>query len=406
MSAAHPLRILVVQETDWLDRGPHQQHHLFERLAAPGRRSGGHTVRVLDYQIRETFWPRGALIRPTETHPNVSRAGVSGSVTVVRPGTLGLPALSRLLSVPSFYLTLQQQIRTFQPDLIVDYALSTGVPALLTARQHNIPFLLHMIDNLPTLAPRPLQAIARAVERWLLPRADHTLSINHVLREYALQRGANPATAHYIPSGVDLTRFSPDLPTAELRARWGLAPDDVVLLFIGWLYTFAGLETIVRLLPQLPPHVKLLIVGEGDAEARLRALHTELELGPRVVFTGRVPYADAPRYMALADICLLTSDINDVMRYIVPIKTFEYMAAGRPVLATHLPGLKGDIPPGNGILYADPAEFLPILTRLATDPAERTALGQSARAFAEQNHDWDKLTDAFEQLLQSLIPSH
>lgn len=402
MTPARPLRLLVVQETDWLDRGPHQQHHLFERLAARK-----HTVHVLDYQIRETFWPRGPLLRPTETHPNVSRAGVGGSVTVVRPGTLGLPALSRLLSVPSFYLTLQQQIRAFQPDIIIDYALSTGLPALLTARQHNIPFLLHMIDNLPTLAPRPVQAIARAVERWLLPRADHTLYINHVLREYALQRGADPATAHYIPSGVDLTRFSPDLPTADprvgdLRAHWGLAPDDVVLLFIGWLYTFAGLETIVRLLPHLPPHVKLLIVGEGDAEPSLRALHAELDLGPRVIFTGRVPYADAPRYMAVADICLLTSDINDVMRYIVPIKTFEYMAAGRPVLATHLPGLKGDIPPGNGILYADPTEFLPILTHLATHPAERTALGQSARAFAEENHDWDKLTDAFEQLLHSL----
>ncbi|MEK7329140.1 MAG: glycosyl transferase GT4 family protein, partial [Chloroflexota bacterium] len=62
------MRLLVTQETDWLKRGPHQQHHLFERLAARG-----HSVTVLDFEILYTPWPRAPLFAPRQEWPAVRR---------------------------------------------------------------------------------------------------------------------------------------------------------------------------------------------------------------------------------------------------------------------------------------------------------------------------------------------
>lgn len=393
-------RILVVQETDWLQRGPHQQHHLFERLAARG-----HTITVLDFEILYRPWPQAPLFAGRAQWPAVNRTGrPSPGVTVIRPATLRLPLLARPLSLITFYFELLRQCRTARPAVIVDYALSTGLPALVVARQFNIPFLFHVIDALHTIVPfGVLQPLAKLFERGLLRAADETLYINEELRQYGLSLGAKPARAQVIRTGVDLQRFRPDLDPQALRAQWGLAPTDVVLLFIGWLYEHAGVDTLLHQLPNLPAHVKLLVVGTGEAEVRFKTLCADLNLTNRVIFTGQQPYDLAPQYMALADICTLYSTVNNITRHIVPIKTYEYMAAGRPVLASPLPGVEKDVPAGNGVLYVPESELPTALTQLL-DSAYRQRLGGQARAFVEANCDWDKLTDDFEHWLEQARP--
>ena len=389
------LKLLVVQETDWLKRGPHQQHHLFERLTLRG-----HEIVVVDFEILYTPWPRAALLARKQTWSNVSRALPNAGVRVVRPGTLRLPGIARLLTLFTFYRALQELAATFQPDIFIDYALSTGIPALRVARQHEIPFLMHVIDSLHTLVPnRSLQPFARSVEKRLLRTADRTLFINHELQDYGIALGARQETASTIHTGVDLERFHPRNEPDRLRQEYGFRSDDVVFTFIGWLYEFTGIDAIMQALPELPAAAKLLIVGVGEAEARLRHLATELGIGMRVVFTGRQPYESIPAFMAAADICLLFSEINQVTRHIVPIKLYEYMASGKPVLASKLPGVMREVPPGNGVIYARADTLLSALTKLLA-PETRRQEGEQARRFVELNCDWETLTDEFENLLQ------
>lgn len=388
-------RILVVQETDWLKRGPHQQHHLFERLAARG-----HVITVLDFEILYTPWPRSPLVAPRFQWAAVTRTpSQSPGVTVIRPATIRLPLLARPISLVTFYFELVRLCRTLKPDVLVNYALSTGLPALMAARQFKVPFIFHVIDALHTIVPVGfLQPVAKLFERNLLRAANRTLYINEELRQYGVNLGASRDNAHMIRTGVDLGRFRPDLETRALRARWGLADTDVVLLFIGWLYDHAGVDTLMRQLPNLPPSVKLLVVGTGEAEARLKSLASELQLAQRIIFTGQQPYDLAPSFMALADVCTLYSTVNNITRHIVPIKTYEYMAAGRPVLASPLPGVERDVPSDNGILYVPEAELAAALQQLL-DPHYRQTLGALARAYVEQHCDWDKLAEEFEQWL-------
>jgi glycosyltransferase involved in cell wall biosynthesis len=130
-------------------------------------------------------------------------------------------------------------------------------------------------------------------------------------------------------------------------------------------------------------------------------LHSELGLGNRVIFTGHQPYDLAPQFMALADVCTLYSTLNNITRHIVPIKTYEYMAAGRPVLASPLPGVMRDVPSGNGVLYVPETDLASTLGSLL-DPAYRRTLGTQARTFVETHCDWNHLTDQFQTLLKTI----
>lgn len=386
------MRLLVVQETDWLRRGPHQQHHLMERLV-----SRGHEVTVLDYPILREHWPREPLWQPRRVVTDVHRVRPDGVVRVVRPATLSLKPLARPSSLVTFAAELERQARRQRPDVIVSYALSTGLSALRVARRHDVPLLFHVIDALHAIVPvGALKPVARAVERAIYRRADEVVLINERLRDYALAMGARAESSHVLRTGVDLSPPA-EAERAATRAALGIEENDLILFFMGWLYDFAGVDRVARLLPDWPANVRLLVVGDGDHYAMLQRLRDE-RLGERLLLTGRVPFERIPAHLAAADVCLLPFDHNPATEHITPIKLYEYMAAARPVLASELPGVMRDVPPGNGVCYAPPEEWGPLVNQMQ-DPVRRAELAARGRAFVEANCDWERLTDTFEALL-------
>ena len=392
------MRILVVQETDWMQRGPHQQHHLFERLS-----ERGHEITVVDFEILYTPWPKTPLLAPRMEWNNVSRTNPKARIQVIRPQTIRIPGIARITSLITFYSEIARITRSLRPDLIVDYAISTGVSALLLARSKRIPFIMHMIDSLHTLAPHKLiWPLARSFEAQLLRSADATIYISEQLKEYGITLGARSDTACKISSGVDLKRFHPNHDRIEIRRTLNIADDDVLLVFVGWIYDFAGVDTVMHTLPDLPTNLKLLIVGDGEAKERLQDLQDSLGLHDRVTFAGQQAYDKIPNFMTAADVCVMYSDLNPITRNIIPIKTFEYMASGRPVLASELPGVMREVPPGNGIIFTKKDELRNALQRLLNS-STREEEGTKARAFVQEHCDWSKLTDRFEEVLNTIV---
>lgn len=385
------MRIVVVQETDWLQRGPHQQHHLFERLSLRG-----HEIVVLDYPILRPHWPYEPLLAPRVERENAARLYEGARIRLITPATLSLRPLARPSSVIAHRAELLHLLRQAPPDVIVSYALSTGLPALRLARRYGIPFVFHVIDALHAIVPsRLLRPIARRVERYLFAAADEVILINDHLRDYAVRMGARPERARVLRSGVDLRRFAPAANLA-LRAELGIAPDDWVLFFMGWLYPFSGVREVAVSLNGAPPQVKLLVVGDGDDYEALCRLR-DTALGERLILTGRVPYGRIPDLIAAADVCLLPFRTVPATEHIVPVKLYEYMAAGKPVVSAPLPSVRRDVGDENGVVYA-PAEDQ---VRAALAIRERAAeLGRRARAFVEAHCDWEAITTEFEALLQ------
>jgi glycosyltransferase involved in cell wall biosynthesis len=141
--------------------------------------------------------------------------------------------------------------------------------------------------------------------------------------------------------------------------KYNIAPGDLVLLFAGTIYNFSGLDKIIASLPgalQKNPDLKLLIVGSGEQENRLKSMVRDLGLERSVIFTGFISYPELPRFVNLADICINPFEINKITNIIFPGKIYQYLACEKPVIATKLQGMLDVFPVGDqnsGIHYFD-----------------------------------------------------
>jgi glycosyltransferase involved in cell wall biosynthesis len=170
---------------------------------------------------------------------------------------------------------------------------------------------------------------------------------------------------------------------------------------MGWLYDFSGLQEVLKEMAKCKREglgVKLLIVGDGDALEELQRERAELGLEDYVAFAGKQPYAKIPEFIAASDICLLPAHDNAIMHDIVPIKMYEYMAMGKPVIATRLNGVQREFGDDHGVLWIDrPEDALRKAMELVNE-GHITAHGEAARQFV-RNNDWAAVVDDFEQEL-------
>jgi glycosyltransferase involved in cell wall biosynthesis len=391
------MKILVVQESDWLRRNPHQQHQMLERLSAQG-----HQVLVLDYPIRWRDDGKG-LVAPRRLHRGVAKVIPEADITVIRTASLRISGIGKLSWLATNVLEMAYAFRSIEPDVVVILGLSNGLPALLLARLAGVPVVVHLIDALHTLAePRALRPIARWFERQLLSHADWVIVINKALGAYAVRLGADPAHVERIPTGVDTVHFGPHVSGAAVRAEYGISPDEHVLLFIGWLYTFSGLKELATTMadrPDLAAGLRLLVVGDGDLMPELQRLRDQ-RLGNRLVLAGQQPAARMPEFAAAADICLLPTEVNETTAHIVPAKLYDYLAASKPIVASPLPGLQQEFGTDGGISFADgPGNLLTTVATLLASPEELAQRSAAISRTVEAIGGWDDVTKRYADVL-------
>jgi len=394
------MRILLVQDSDWLERGPHQQHHLMDRLSLRG-----HDVRVIDYEITWGRKPRREWYSRRKVFSGVSRVLKGSGVRVIRPGILKFPLLDYFSIVFTHGVEVRRQILEFKPDVVIGMGILNTFIAMWFAKQHKIPFMCYLIDAWHTLIPfKGLRFLGKTLESYTLRRCDVICVINEELKRYAINMGAQSDKVHVVRAGIDTERFNPNVNGNAMRQKIGISNADVVLFFMGWLYRFSGLREVALELAKLKdecPNFRLLIVGEGDLYHELQQIKKDYGL-KQVILVGRQPYEIIPEYIAASDVCLLPAYNNEVMRNIVPIKMYEYMACGKPVIATRLPGIMKEFG-NNGVIYVDkPTEVLMKAIKLYNGNKAIKKWGAGARNFVEK-YSWEKITDDFEHILKSFI---
>ncbi|MDH7594427.1 MAG: glycosyltransferase family 4 protein [Methanomicrobiales archaeon] len=393
------MNILVVQESNWIAKGPHQSHHLMERLVARG-----HEVRVIDFDIlwrnnpeRKVLSPRSEVRTPPKVIPGAF-------ITVIRPPIIQLPLLEYASLLYSHRIEIIHQLDTFKPDVVIGFGILNARIAISQCRTRNIPFVYYIIDELHRLVPQPFfQGYARSIERENMERSDLVLSINEGLREYTISMGAAPEKTRVIRAGIDLAWLQA-ADREKKRKELGIGQEDIVLFFMGWLYEFSGLREVALAMKNGKnfPHVKLLVVGDGELLPDLEAIQKLDGMQDRIIFSGWRPYSEIPDFLAASDICILPAENNAIMRNIVPIKMYEYMAAGKPVIATALPGVMKEFGSDSGVVYVETAGEV---VRKATELSQNGSmmhLGAKARQFVIPN-DWDLITDSFEQTLGGIV---
>ena len=391
------MRILVVQESDWVGVGPHQSHHLIERLSVKG-----HEIRVVDHRLRWRESGKGVINRG-EIRSGYHKVIEDARVDIITPGFVGLPVLVYFSLLISHRREIKKQIIDLKPDVIVGFGILNASIALDIAKDYEIPFLYYIIDELHRLVPEgTIQSIAKKVESRNLQRADYILTINEGLREYCISLGAPPSRIEVLRAGVDLKRFEKG-DRENIREHYGIQDSETVLFFMGWLYNFSGIDAVAKELTRHNRHsMRLLVIGRGELWDTLQEIKSRGEFGDKLILEDWKPYEEIARYISASDVCILPAKANEIMRNIVPIKMYEYMAAGKPVIATRLHGLELEFGSDNGVIFIENSREVMNKTQEMVGVGKVQEEGLKAKNFVK-NMDWDTTTTKFEDILSTVI---
>ena len=232
--------------------------------------------------------------------------------------------------------------------------------------------------------------LTRGLETQALRRVDAVITICEGLRRNIIARGIPAEKVTVIPNAVDTTQFAmggrPDL---VLQRKLGL-DGAMVLGYIGSFFAYEGLAVLLRALPDIA-NVRLLLVGGGPQEAKLKQLAQEYGIADRVVFVGRVPHAEVPLYYDLIDVLVYPRLSMPLTELTTPLKPLEAMAKGRLVALSDVGGHRELVRDGEtGVLFApgNPAALAKEITKLVNAPQRWQQIRAAARRFIEAERTW------------------
>jgi glycosyltransferase involved in cell wall biosynthesis len=277
-----------------------------------------------------------------------------------------------------------------------------GEQAWWTCRRTGTPYVVTYHQDV--LFGGPLDLAARLHHRLLGARIlEHARIVAATSLDYARSsRLADSRRARLaeLPNGVDSMRFRPDLDGRPLRARYGLGPDEGVILFVGALdraHYFKGVTVLIEAAARLP-NVALLIVGDGELRGSYEQAARAAGISTRVRFAGRVGDDELPLHYALAHLTVLPSTTRGEAFGLVLV---ESMATGTPVVASRLPGVRAVVDDGvTGLLAApgDADELAEKIRVMLADPGLRARMGAAGRRKVEQCYDWSRIGSRLEEL--------
>jgi glycosyltransferase involved in cell wall biosynthesis len=254
--------------------------------------------------------------------------------------------------------------------------------------------------------------LVRGAERVAALSADLIISVTPQIASCLVTRfRISPSKVEIVGNGVDPEKFLPIRDPALLddwRKRLGIEENDRVIGFVGNLAPWQGIDVLIEsalhLLSRME-RLKFLIVGDGMMKPRLLTRVTEQGFGRAFIFTGMMSYETVPVLINVADICVAPFIARrNKQTGVSPLKVFEYLACGKPVIASRIEGLEVIERTGVGILVepADPADLESALLKLLNDPQLCREMGRIGLEVAREEFRWESRVITIEHLLTGL----
>ncbi|MBI5054698.1 MAG: glycosyltransferase family 4 protein [Chloroflexi bacterium] len=335
-------------------------------------------------QMCAAFAEAGAMVklvaRPLESSNNVfDHYGVSRNFLFETPHWLNVPRAADVFQMRAAWRERGDWICYARGrDLVAPFvALLRGARACVEAHG------------------RPLTAREKLMLTWIArhPRG-RLIVISPPLQE--IYRREFNLESFVASDGVDLKRFEPRLSKEEAREKLGVGQigNAPTIVYVGGLYEGRGLETLFKGVAALS--AQLLIVGGRDSDEVAAWREKAKSLGAENVrFVGYQSPARVPLYLFAADILAmpysartLTPSGEETTQWMSPLKLYEYLAAGRPIVASDLPALRYVLTHGENALLATPDDegaLRDSFDQLLKDESLRERLAANARATAERS---------------------
>jgi glycosyltransferase involved in cell wall biosynthesis len=211
-----------------------------------------------------------------------------------------------------------------------------------------------------------------------------------------------------MPNGVDVALFTPEHDARPVRQEFGLG-EGPVISFVGGFQKWHGLEQLVESFVQVlheVPAARLLLIGDGRHRPVVQRRIAELGVESAVVITGLVPQTRVPALLAAADIAVLPYPQLPQELWFSPLKLYEYMAAGKAIVASRAGQIAEVIHHGRDGYLVDPGNVNDLARALVTlirEPAERQRLGDRARQRAVACHSWVHYIERLEAIYDDVL---
>lgn len=292
-----------------------------------------------------------------------------------------------------------------EPDVVhVRSTYLIALPALIAAHELAIP-VLYEVSGLWELVYEGRGALGRArrttrLENVTCAAADQVVSMNQAMADLLEERGGKQFDVGLVPNAVDTTKFS-RTPALDKDSRFKY---DVG--YVGSLVDYEGidilLEAIERIKSEFGREIRAKIVGSGTELERLSSMATRLGIADHVDFLGRVPAEEAARQFDDVNVIVLPRVSTPATEIVTPLKPFEAMAAGRPLIVSDVGALKEVSDEGRAAMVfesgnADGLKFR-LLELLDNRDLQMTLAGQG-QELVRSHHNWTGVAKAMEKYL-------
>ena len=364
-------------------------------------------LRNLGYDVK-IYWRKG---QPKEGE-NIGRK-IYGRLKKYLAWLLHDPKI--VLSNLKYFVEEYKIIKDEKPDLIIVRLETYVVSSVILAKLFKLPLIIEA-DAPAVYEERTFQHqyyrlphVPEAIERTILKVSDKSICVSNVAKNYFIKQGVPKQKLEVISNGVDVRKFTIDNSPHEIREKFGI--DGICVGFVGSFHLWHGVDNLMKIIEDVTakfPQIKFLMVGQGGPMYdTFKQFVRANQLEDNVIFTGYVSMDDMPKYIAAMDIVLAPYPKMKMFHY-SPVKIYEYMASGKPVIASRIGQIGEIIQDGhNGILCApgNVAEMEEKLIDLIQDPEKRARIGRKAYETIIANHTWEKKAQQWAEICDSVFKS-
>lgn len=249
----------------------------------------------------------------------------------------------------------------------------------------------------------------RETEARCMREAAAVITLSESMRADIVARGVPAERVHVVPNGVDADAFTPRERSAALAERWGLTGRFVFGYVSNLDHAREGHELLVDAAARYRERgvdAVALVVGDGTRAEELKDRARAAGVEDRVVFTGKVPHDEVLDYYALYDAFVIPRVDERAARLVTPLKPFEAMAAGIPLVVSSLPALTeiiGDGDRGASFTAGDADDLVATLDRLRTDPEGTRAMTERALRWVREERSWRSNGERYAEVYRSVL---
>lgn len=257
--------------------------------------------------------------------------------------------------------------------------------------------------------PKWVISLTRCLEKILFRLPDKVITPTFGIRDYLCKNyGMDDSRVLVINNGAN-PEISRPLDKDLCRDRLNLKKQGKYLIFVGGFKKWHGLPQMIQIMPELIrriPEIELLVVGEGEEKNFIQEQIKNAGLDGKVILFGKKPFVEIPYYINAADICLAPYfDERLWVCGLSPLKIFEYMSCGQPIITTRVKGLDVLFDTwhvGKLVDSLAPSEWVGVIADMFNDPEAMRKYGENGRQAVLREFNWELIGKKTADMIQNL----